>query len=417
MSEKGVNTEGHTRTLANTSVPLSIAVVGTGALGSALCRLLASARCADVLLIDPERLEAHNLAMSPLLREAYSIADRRALFSPASSGVLPHKAELLCRYARQQWGLPWRSLVDEFADVGLEQIAGVNVLCSVPDNALARAEVAFVARLLGKPVLDGGVLGENSDGARIAWFPPVPQAACYLCGMADDRLEQVVGYAASASLGCTPLEDAPPMTGTPVAVRETARAMWQQLQHFADGEASLTQSQAWRLQPLPEPRGKRNWYAEPVALRTSASCPWHEPPASELLPAPWQIPIEQTLLEYGRNSVQLLWPICTLARCDGCGARVEPLSATKDSDATADSANSAAELHWRVRSRVALVRRRLSCPQCGLVATLQPLLCIDRIAAGDPLAQRTPRQLGLPDRHLLLFCRHLGPATGRRECH
>lgn len=380
------------------TLQLKIALVGAGALGSALCRHFGRAGCPNVLLLDPGRLETRNLAMSPLLRQALRRSEKRDRLSDGLEAepyqAEPYKVELLSAHAREVWGLPWQAMPVEFADVGLQRLAEIDVLCCAADNTLVRAEIAFVARLLAKPVLDGGVLGEAFTGGRVTWFPPQEQAACYLCGMTEDRRAQVLGYAASASLGCAPLQDAPPMSGTPATVRQTAAAMWHQLGRFANSEVAPGRAVAWRLEPC---AGSGSWQAQPVTLQKSASCPWHGPSAGTLLPVEWDLPLKKTLRRKGFSTVDLLWPLCTEARCHECGRYAEPMACPEPLPRTGSS------MQWQVVSRLALVRRQLRCPHCGMTGSLEPLRCVDRIGSGDVLSEMSPRQLGLPDRHLLLF--------------
>ncbi len=351
---------------------LRIAVIGTGALGSALLRLLRGCGVRDVLLVDPGRLEQRNFAMSPFLREAWENGHTGVEDSP------PYKAALLARETSRQWGLPWRAMCQEIADVGWQCLAARDVLLCCTDSALSRAETAWTARVLGKPVIEAGVFGGGIPECRVSWFPPAPEASCYLCGMGEDRRAQVLAYAASASLGCAPLEDAPPMTGSPAAVERAAAGMLEMFCKFAAGHLCLERSVACRSR-LRDSR----WVDETLALQRSKNCPWHSASYGELVPLPWQIPLRESLHAMPREDLilQLPWRVCTLARCRVCGARDQPFA------------------------RVALVRRTLPCPMCGARGAMEPLRSVCTVLQQDTLAEQSPRQLGQPEEHLYLVRR------------
>ena len=160
---------------------LRLAVVGTGALGSALLQRLAAAGMRSVLLIDPDTIEPRNLPLSPYLQEAFAA-------QPASATASPHKAALLAAHAWAAYRLPWRALCCDVASVGWQRLRTCDLLCCCTDSALSRAELAFIARMLRKPVLDGAVAGGGLAEGRITRFSPAPAAACYLCGMGEEPL-------------------------------------------------------------------------------------------------------------------------------------------------------------------------------------------------------------------------------------
>ncbi len=369
---------------------LRVAVIGTGALGSALLSLLAAGGMADVLLIDPDRVQERNLALSPLLREAMAAEGSRRGGDPP-----PYKAALLAGEARRRYGLPWQAVCAEIAETGWQLLADRDLLFCCTDSALSRAETAWTARMLEKPVIEAGVFGDGIPECRVTWFPSAPEAACYLCGLREDRRAQVLAYAASASLGCAPLEDAPPMTGTPEALRQAAAEMLGLLHAFADGRSLdpaypqrvCTGHPHQRQQPLllhgtssacrfRLQRGQ--WTNDSLQMPRSETCPWHMAPVGELLPLPWETSVRESLsgLGDGEHLLQLPWQICTSARCGACGTRVDPFA------------------------RVAWVRRAMRCRACGSQGTMEPLAGTATVRKQDTLALRSPRELGQPEAHL-----------------
>lgn len=350
---------------------LRLAVVGTGALGSALLQRLAAAGMRSVLLMDPDTVELRNLPLSPYLQQA--------LGARHTDAALPNKASLLAAHAWATHRLPWRALPCDVASVGWQRLRTCDLLCCCTDTALSRAELAFIAHTLQKPVLDGAVLGMGVAEGRVTQFSARADAACYLCGLGEERRAAVLGLAASAALGCRVLEEASSMTGTRASLDLVADRMAAVIREFAQGYTWSTASCAMRLHA-----GVPQRPHETVQLTRSKTCPWHDSAPSDLHSLAWQIPIRDSLLQmFPEREVVLDWPVCTQAACDTCGQRCAPFQ------------------------RVATVRKSLRCSQCG-IASLQPLATTSHIRAADTVAALTPRQLGQPARHLyrLRICRY-----------
>lgn len=345
-----------------------LCVVGTGALGSALLERLRTHRFRSVLLVDPDRVEGRNLALSPSLQRAVAHAEASRSGTSFEESDMPQgKAELLATAARALDGLPWRAEVCEIADVGWEDLLEVDLLCCCTDSVLSRVETAWIARALGKPMLDGGVFGQGIPEGRVTVYPAARASACALCGLAEERRAAVLGYAASASLGCQVPESVPAMTGALGTLEAVADSMLEQILRpgAMEGEVSCTT----RLSRLAE----SGWQAEALEMSRSATCPWHDGLPGVLEALPWEVPFDDAL-RAGQREILLSWPVCTEAVCDGCGRRSEPMQ------------------------RVARVRRSM-CRACG-EAKQQPLRVSHRIRYGDGRSGKTPRQLGMPSRHL-----------------
>ncbi len=336
---------------------LRLAVIGVGALGSALCRILMEEGHGRVLLIDPDELEERNVGLSALFGEAALLGD--------GAGVA--KVDVVRRMAARR-GLAWDAVEAEIADVGWMQLRGCDLLVCCADSVLARVETAGVARSLGLPMLEGGVASDGQPRGRVAYFPAAREQACYACGLSEHRLAEVLAYALSGSLGCVAGPDFRAMTGALAVLREVAGEMYGQIGAMLGSDCG----QAFALR-LDVEAGLR----ERVTLSRSAGCPWHELPGVEdLSTLQDDEPIADALDDGG--SVELLWPVCLRAWCLACGLTVEPCR------------------------RTALVRRRGVCGRCG--GKLEPLESVGSLRAGDWTgdwaATRTPRQLGLPERHL-----------------
>ncbi len=347
---------------------LRLAVVGCGALGSELCRRLAEAGQRNVLVIDPDRLEPRNLALSRLFQQAERAPKQRG-------GALgKSKAQLVVRYAADLHGdSGWRAFEAEIADVGLADLRACDVLLCCADSTLARVETAFAARSLGLPMLDGAIRSHAGSAesfeqqGRVTWFAPAADAACSLCALGESRRAELLAYALSPSLGCVAPPRFEPMSGTPAIVEAVAEAMLDLLAARAGAGFDISTSSA-RIVSLESDS------PQVIELNRSAQCPWHQfgDPAALVHVAPGRS-FASSFAELPADSLlEFPWPICLRALCRACGQPSRPLR------------------------RTAYMRRRNHCPHCVAAGTLEPLECIDRIWFHHPLSERTPAELGLP---------------------
>ena len=358
---------------------LNLAVIGAGALGSEICRILAENAFLNVLIIDPDRLEPHNVPLSSLYTDAFSTYD--------SEAFTHFKAELLVDVIQTQYALTWNGIVAEVADVGLGRLATCDLIISCTDSSLARIETSIAARILGLPMLDGGVMGEGIAAGRVSWFSPAREAACYLCGISDIRRAELLSYAISTSLGCRLFEETANMTGTSDALRETAVTMFRFIEAFSAGGRSFENSFSTRLDGS---RAVEPWIHENLKLSRSVSCPWHDVPEGEWLPLAYDRPIRDSLSGNDLR-LELVWPQCMEARCHRCGHCTSP------------------------KRRVALIRRKTVCTRCGAVGSCEPTKIVSSLGIEDAGSGFTPRQLGLPEQHLYLFRRTFDPVITRKE--
>lgn len=363
--------------------PVCVAVVGLGALGTEVILRMAGrprlgATLKRIILIDPERIERRNIALSPLYQQA----------SQEGRGELPgrFKAEVVAEFLQNRNMCPVSVAFVEFADVSWHVLREADVFISCPDNALARAEVAYTAHVLRRPMLDGGVLGEAGEGGRVTWFSPAQNAACYLCGLAETRRADLLAYAFSKSLSCAMPANAA-MGETPfvtASLQRTAAAVVDRLAQYLEtlqgsgNPADFLSSWADRIALHAE-----DWTCERLTLPRSATCPWHNLDNQPLVAVQADESFEQALTRAPRGiamRLQFAWPLCVLARCRRCGARdVRP-------------------------KRVALVRRHARCETCGAQGQLEPLQTVSSVGVNEPMAKMTPRQLGW-DGELLLQLR------------
>jgi hypothetical protein len=79
------------------------------------------------------------------------------------------------------------------------------------------------------------------------------------------------------------------------------------------------------------------------------------------------------------RTLELDWPICMQARCATC------------------------QHLWSPKVRVAVLRRRLTCPSCG-GSQLHSIKTLSTLTASDSAARFTPAELGFPQDHLFTLC-------------
>ena len=376
---------------------MRIGLIGAGALGTEVTlrmasdpSLLASLRL--VLIIDPDTLDQRNVPLSRLynraLRERGSVLLGQAKAEIAASSLSD------CTFfdARR---VQWMAHSVEVADVSWQHLRSLDLLISCTDNALARLETTLVARCLGLPLLDAGVLGETAEGGRVTWFSPDPQAACYLCGVSEDRRAALLAMAAALSLPCAVSTEAA-LGSNPVvsaSLQQTADLLADELRGFVNAHAApgrrRQNRESWAVK-LSSTRTEGVWERERVTLRRSASCPWHAQMRLPLLSVDpdqsFQSALETVRMGL-RVRLQFPWPIALLAACRRCGARDEQ------------------------PRRVALLRRRGVCQRCGTPHQLEPLRSVASVGHNEPVAEMTPRQLGWADRQLLQLRPELAHAT------
>ncbi len=345
-----------------------------------------------MLVIEPDRLEARHVAVSPIYRELVA-QEGVAAFAQT-------KASLLTRALNSRSAVRWTAAPVEVADLGWKRLAGCDLILSCTDNALARVETAFTARSLRVPMLDAGILGgDDSHGTargRVAWFAPRPAAACYLCGFGEARRAEVLSFALASSLGCRPPEGVAPMGALPEVPRilqATAAQLVCLVQAFASARQNArSQRSSWAATVTATGETSQS---PQHRLVKRGDCPWHEASQATLVALAFNRPLAH-LWHFspdrgGDWRLEFAWPIVLSARCRVCGSPQQ------------------------IAQRLAALRRRGVCALCGAVDQLDPLHCLSRVAPHDPEAACTPRQLGLPEQHLYQLRRAFPSSMAAQE--
>jgi molybdopterin/thiamine biosynthesis adenylyltransferase len=153
-----------------------VIILGVGALGSEVARLLAQAGVGRLTLCDPDTVEESNLS-------------RGALFTPADIGLSKVSAaaraiEALCPDTRATGRKSWLE-----CGVGLAELRDATLVISCLDSRGARVELARRCGLVGTRMLDGGT---RPWGGEVRLYSA--GGACFGCGLTDaDRAERAAG--------------------------------------------------------------------------------------------------------------------------------------------------------------------------------------------------------------------------------
>jgi len=339
---------------------MTVVVVGAGALGNELIRLLGLLAPGRAIVVDPDRVEPTNLPRASLFR------GREALGRLKTDAVVDAAKDL---FPDTEWtGHPC-----EIADMGFEDLASAHVIFGCVDSDLARLETAYIAMKLAIPFVDGGLGRQNHARGRVTFFPGTPSAACYGCLLTATRRRELLQVWDSTSHPCmadaSADEDGVASTPTMAAITAALQVETGFRELFAGDESATGRAMTVevRLDPLA---------VEQFQISPSVSCPFHSMGSARLERLPFDTATCADLLEsLSADTLVLDWPVCMDAECVECGHR------------------------WVPAQRLARLRRHGRCAQCGS-ARLQERQTLRSIDRNSPFVRSTPRELGLPARHL-----------------
>ena len=335
---------------------LTCAIVGTGALGSEIARLLGQLGLGRVLLIDPDTIAPANLSHS--------------IFFRGSAGLGEPKVAAIARSALRLFPETlWSALQQEIADVSLATLAATDLVFSCPDTPVARTEAAHSVRRLGRPSVDAALLGESWWRGRVAFFPAALDAACYLCQFSEQTRFTLLAGTASSTPGCSTRPATPGLASTPVMASSIAAlAVDVGLRHLLERDTAAAQ-EAFALELTLIGASS---HMKTHQLSRSTTCPWHDPSLRSSLreitgPADT---VAAMLEQHQASSLVLEWPLVRRARCLHCGYESAPLL------------------------RVARFRAHALCDRCG-APNLLPIDTISEVHRNSKEAAMTLADFGL----------------------
>jgi molybdopterin/thiamine biosynthesis adenylyltransferase/DNA-directed RNA polymerase subunit RPC12/RpoP len=335
-------------------------VVGAGALGNEVARILGLLGTAKVLVVDPDTVEATNLP--------------RSIFFCVGKALGQNKAQALAAAATDLFpNTQWTAIESEIADVGFQRLAGANLFFCCADSDLARLEMAYVSGKLRIPMVDGGLGARNYSQGRVTYFPGVSGQACYGCMLSPRKRRELLELWQATLRPCSPANGNAGMglgsTPTMAGIIGCMQAELGLRSYFdsQDGQAAGSRSFEVQLHPIRR--------IEEFAIPVGSDCPFHHYDGI-LRPLPrGDATFEELLDSAGAEAVVLDWPICVEARCLDCGKE------------------------WPANLRLAALRRRGRCPACESrdILELKTLRTIGRESAW---LRQKPSALQLPADHL-----------------
>jgi hypothetical protein len=337
---------------------LRAAVVGAGALGNEVVKALGLLGVARVVIIDPDRVEPSNCTRSVLFRNAQSVGFSKAECLAQAAGPLFPDTE-------------FAAIPLEIADTGLGRLECADILFSCVDNDLARLEIASISAKLGLPVCDAGLGTPDYSHGRVSWFAG-KTGACFGCKLTPSRRSELLTLWDASVRPCHDPQPSGIAPSTPTMAAITGSLQVELGLRWLMEEQAESVSFEISLEGKPQSA----YFRTPV----SSSCPFHERRDESLLALPAGDATFDALLASvqappGSSAyVALDWPICTRARCLGCGSE------------------------WPPMRRAAAVRRGGVCPQCGSGSILEQE-SIRVIQAGSRWSSLAPSALGLPENH------------------
>lgn len=333
-------------------------VAGAGALGNEVARILGMLGAAEVVVLDPDVVDATNLPRSSFFAGGKSIGQNKAR-------ALAGRAEDLFP------GTSWVPIGKEIADVGFQVLAKSNLFFSCVDSDLARLEIAYISRRLNVPVVDGGLSTQNFSHGRVTFFSGCLNQACYGCMLSARKRRELLELWQATLRPCAPgdMNIEAGSTPTMAGIVASMQVEFGLRNFFEAAQGTPATSRSYEIQIHPQLR------LETFLIPASADCSFHES-TGELMAIPDQHSTFGDLLDSISDERLILdWPVCVEARCIDCGKQ------------------------WQPMLRLAVLRRRGCCPECGSTHVLE-LQTVQTIGHDSPWLRSTPAALQLPADHL-----------------
>jgi adenylyltransferase/sulfurtransferase len=221
----------------------SVVIVGVGAIGSEVARLLAQAGVGRLLLCDPDSVEESNLS-------------RGALYGPADLGRPKAEAAAEALRAREP-GLTAIARVADFRyGTGLAELRAADLILSCLDSVADRVALSGRCSLVSAGMLDAGT---HPWGGEVRYYPP--GGVCYACGCTPAERAQTTWHVACA--------DPPGHFGASAPV-SAMTAAWQSVQAVRMLFGLPVRTGAVRLDPV-------TGESTTVTLNRDPDCPFHRP--------------------------------------------------------------------------------------------------------------------------------------------
>jgi molybdopterin/thiamine biosynthesis adenylyltransferase len=340
---------------------LTAIVVGAGALGNEVARILGLLGTGHIKVVDPDIVQPSNLP--------------RSLFFWDREVIGQGKAVALTKAAATWFSdTDWIAIGAEIADVGFQKIANADLIFSCVDSDLARLEIAYISTKLGIPVMDAGLGRQNFAHGRVTYFPGKRETACYGCLLSPRKRRELLEIWTATLRPCTPAtengETELVSTPTMASVVGALQVEFGLRNLFQQQEKVPVTSHTLEIRLDPE-----KWLTE-FTTAVSSDCPFHEQDSETMLPLPNPVCTIKELLDgAGADHLILDWPLCMEAKCLSC------------------------EHKWQPKLRLAALRRHGACPACGSKSILETE-SVRTIGHNSALLNHPVAALQLPLDHL-----------------
>lgn len=270
----------------------TVAVVGCGALGNEVSRILAQAGVGRLLLCDPDRVSSSNLSRTPLFREH----DVGRLKVEAAAEALASLAPTTAIDARPH------PLVH---GVGLGELRDASLVLGCVDSRAARLQLAGRCKLAGARYIDGGTHPWGGEARPYL----DPEGPCYGCSLsAAERAASDVPWSCVDSRPGQPEAAAGPASALVGAWMAMIAARW--LLGFAAPPGTVVIDGA---------RGTTHT----IAQQRASDCLFHEPIGAVVrVPVAHRARLGALRAAIGGSAGLLAWaPVQERIECLACGLR------------------------------------------------------------------------------------------------
>ncbi len=326
-----------------------ILVVGAGALGNEVIKLLALLGAGHLTVVDFDTIEITNLTRSVLFREEdicqnkADVAARRAVEINPDLTVLPLNADIA-----------W--------DVGLGVVRSMDIVIGCLDSIRARLIINRACLLAGVPWIDGGI---EMNAAQSTYYCGV-DAACYECGMSEEMWDQQNLRHSCSGLKNVTTEDPVPTTA-PIASITAGYMVQQALAVLHSEHSASVESKAIYLTFDPPELGVQLLSKNPNCLAHEfwEDIQMYPQSASKTTP-------RSLLAAFGleSGSVELGFDLLRLMRCLSCGDSEQVMLPLERCDTTITTCP-----HCGSDSRVSETLHQIN-SESGLFDTPLSVLCI-----------------------------------------
>lgn len=329
---------------------LTVALIGAGALGNAVAQILCLNGVGRLLVVDSDTVSPSDLSRCFFFRRPETSGKNKASALAESAAPFFPDTEIV-------------QLPMEVADADLTMLGNAPLWFSCVDSMMARLEIAYLASLQGRAVIDGA-LGADALEGRVSWFPV--GGACFSCVLPRNLRSKLLTDWRAVPCACGAADDRRPFPSTPsIAATVAGLQVELGLRSYFEQQAQSTTVRMWT---------KPRLHTEGVSNSVAELCPFHwRCNGRRIMIADNSQSVAEFLRGIGAGPdtyLALEWPQCVRAACSSCGAVFQPMR------------------------RLSAVRRNGFCSRCGS-RNLQIAETLETISLQSAWAERPLRDFGV----------------------